>query len=213
MCTLTALNVMLCVVMHSFNDLTQKRLVEQKSLNNSSSESNHGETSVNNFLLHADLLLIIAQLGHQTSVKTDIPGSTISIVLVEVHGFKDTNEKENLEVSGETNRGDGAERISVGELSTGKVQSSFLDDHTDNSEHADTSVLDLSPTSVVQVGLDIGKTHGVESHVTRHRSIELVRLDQERDGLGHFLGIQGSDSTGRLLFAKQEERTSEVRKL
>jgi hypothetical protein len=29
-------------------------------------------------------------------------------------------------------------------------------------------VLDFGPTSISKVGLDVRKTHGVESHITRH---------------------------------------------
>jgi hypothetical protein len=36
------------------------------------------------------------------------------------------------------------------------VDACFLNNHTNNSKHADTTMLDFSPTSVVQVSLDIG---------------------------------------------------------
>jgi hypothetical protein len=58
-------------------------------------------------------------------------------------------------------------------------------------------VLEFGPASVLEVCLNIGKAHGVESHVTGHGSVQLFGSDQERDGFGHFLGVQG-DRSGSL---------------
>lgn len=189
--------------------LAQKRGFEKESLDKSTSKGDHRETSVDDLLHLAFLDLVGGQLLEQTSIKTDVSGCTITVVLHEVGALKDTNEKEDLKVSGETNRADGTKGIGVGELGSRKVDSGFLDDQTNDGEHADASVLDLGPTGVVQVGLDIGKSHGVESHISRHGSIELVGLDQERDGLGHFLSIQGSDRSGLTIGIKGEQEVSQ----
>jgi hypothetical protein len=38
------------------------------------------------------------------------------------------------------------------------------------------------------------QTHGIETHVSGHGAIKLLRSDQERNRLGHFLGVQGNRS-------------------
>jgi hypothetical protein len=189
--------------------LAQKRLFEKESLDKSTGKGDHREASVDDLLHVAFLDLVGGQLLEQTSIKADVSGRTITVVLHEVGSLKDSNEKEDLKVSGETNRANGTKGVGVGELGSRKVDSGLLGDHTNNGEHADASVFDLGPTGVVQVGLDIGKSHGVKSHITRHGSIELVGLDQERDGLGHFLGIQGSDSPGLTIGIKGEQEVSQ----
>jgi hypothetical protein len=184
--------------------LAQKRLFEKESLDKSTGKADHSEASVDDLLHLALRDLFGGHLLEHTSIKADISGHTITVMLHEVGSLKDTNEEEDLKVSGETNRANGTKGVGVGELGSRKVDSGLLCDHTNNCEHANASVLDLGPTGVVQVGLDIGKSHGVESHITRHGSIELVGFDQERDRLGHFLGIQGSDSPGLTIRIKGE---------
>jgi hypothetical protein len=47
--------------------------------------------------------------------------------------------------------------------------------------------------------------HGVKAHITSHGSIELVRSDQERDRVGHFLSVQGNSSPLGLLQKKEKD--------
>ena len=173
--------------------LTQKRLVEEKSLDNGSNESNHSKSSVNNFLFLTPLLVLRRQVGKDTGSPFDVSGDgLIVVVFVEVGGLNDSNCEEDLDIDSPSDRLDGSENICVCVSLTREVDSGLLDQHTYNSKHTDTSVLDFGPTSVSEIGLDVRKTHRIESHITRHGSIELFWSDQERDGLGEFLGVEGN---------------------
>ena len=68
-----------------------------------------------------------------------------------VDHLNNTNCEQNLDVSSKPNRFNSSEDIGVGELCTWKVGSRLLDNHTDKSKHADTTVLQLSPASICQV--------------------------------------------------------------
>lgn len=41
----------------------------------------------------------------------------------------------------------------------------LLGDHSDDGEHADSTVLQLGPAGVLEVRLDVGEAHGVETEV------------------------------------------------
>jgi hypothetical protein len=146
----------------------QKWLVEKKSLNNTTSESNHGQAAVNNFRSHASEFLGLGHFSHHASIKTNITWCTLSVVLGKVGNLHSSNGKEDLDVSGKSNRANGTKDISVGELVPWNVDSSFLDEHTDNGQHADTSVLEFRPASVFQVNLDIGT--GMNKMLMRSRA-------------------------------------------
>jgi hypothetical protein len=137
-------------------DLSQEGLVEKKRLNDCAGERNHGKAAMDNLLLLAFRLLFWGKLRQNISSPTDITWCTISVVLVEVGSLNNSNCKQDLKVSRETNRADGAKGIGAGELITREMDACFLNNHTDNSKHADTAMLEFSPSSVVQVGLDIG---------------------------------------------------------
>jgi len=138
-----------------FCRLAQERLVEKEGLDDGPSESNHSETAVNDFLLLSCGDLVRGELLQKSSVKTKVTGFTLSIVLVESGEFDGGNGQENLNVCGESDTARGAENVAVLELGTREVNSSLLYDDTHHSKHAHTSVLQLSPTSVFQVSLDV----------------------------------------------------------
>jgi hypothetical protein len=161
---------------------------------------------MDNFLGSALFSLLRGHLGHHATVKANVTWFALAVVLLKVGEFDGSNTKEDLDVSGETNRLDGAKNISVGELVAWEVDTGLLNNHTNNSKHADAAVLELSPACVLQISLDIGKSHRVKAHVTCHGAIELIGADQERDGLGHFLGIQRNrvSPLGRLSTTKKD---------
>jgi len=162
----------------------QKRFLEDESLNESTNESDHSETSVNDFLFLAPQLIFGRQLGQNFGSPFDVSGDGfIVVMLVEVGGFDDSDREQDLDVDTPSNLLDGTENVCAGVSVTGEVDAGLLYHHTYNGDHTDTSVLDFGPTCVSQVALDVGKTHRIESHITRHGSIEFVGSDQERDGL------------------------------
>jgi hypothetical protein len=71
-----------------------------------------------------------------------------------------------LHVGCKSNRRNGFPGIPGSIGITGKVRAVLLPYHTDNGKHADTSVFKFGPASVVEVGLDIRKAHGVKSHIS-----------------------------------------------
>ncbi len=54
-------------------------------------------------------------------------------------------------------------------------------------------------------GCNLGnlQTHGVETHISGHGSVELVRSDQERNGLGHLFGVQRNGSRALCLLPRE----------
>ena len=147
----------------------QKGLVEDKSLDKGSDECDHSKSSVNDFLFLTPQLILGRQVGQDVGSPFDVSGNgLVVVVLVEVGSLDDSDSEEDLDVDAPSNRLDRTEDICVFVSGTGKVNSGFLHQHTYNGEHANTSVLDFGPTSISKVGLDVRKTHGVESHITRH---------------------------------------------
>lgn len=128
----------------------------------------HGESSVNDFLFLAPQLILRRHVSQNTGSPLDVSGDGfVIVVLVEVGGLNDSDCEEDLKVDSPSNRLDGTENICVCVSFTGEVDAGLLHQHTYNGKHANSSVLDFGPTSVSQVGLDVGKTHGIESHITR----------------------------------------------
>jgi len=174
----------------------QKRLVEKKSLDNGTNKGDHSKSSVNDFLFLAPRLVFGGHVGQDGRSPLDVSGDgLIIVVLVEVGSLNNTDGEQDLHVNSPSDRLDGTEDVGVGVHITREVDAGLLDNHTYDSKHADTSVLDFGPTSVSQVGLNVRKTHRVESKITGHGSIELVGFDQERNGLREFLGIEGDRSS------------------
>jgi len=170
---------------------SQQRLVENESLDKGTDESDHSKTSVDNFLFLTPRLVLGGQIGQDRRSPFNVSGDgLIIVVLVEVGGLDDSNCEQDLDVDSPADRLDGTKDIRVFVSGTGEVDSGLLDQHTYDGKHANTPVLDFSPTRVSKVGLDVRKTHRVESHITRHGSIEFVWSDQERDGLREFLRVQ-----------------------
>jgi hypothetical protein len=54
--------------------------------------------------------------------------------------------------------------------------------------------------------------HRVKAHITSHGSIELIRSDQERNRVGHFLSVQGNRSSTLGLLQKKEKDTKYISK-
>jgi len=182
------------------DSLTEEGFVEKEGLDGSTSKGDHGKTAVNNFLSFGTLDFFVRFSVKKTKeIPANITGGSLAVVEVEGGKFKASDGSKDLHVTDEANRGNSTEGVSVGELIPGNVParsegSVLLRNHTDNSKHADTAVLELSPTSVLKIGLDLRKAHGVKTNITSHRSIKFVGLDQERNRFGH-LSIQG-DSSG-----------------
>lgn len=160
-------------------------------MDHGTNEGDHSKSAVDNFLFLAPCLVLGGQVGQDTGSPFDVSrDGFIIVVLVEVGSLNDSNSGQDLHVDAPSDGLDGTENVCVGVSITGEVDAGLLDQHTYDGEHADTSVLDLGPAGISQVSLDVGKTHGVESEVTGHGSIELIGFDQERDGLREFLGVQ-----------------------
>ncbi len=140
--------------------LGQKGLVEEKNLDHGTGEGSHGEASVDDFLLLAHSLLFGGELGQYLSPPTNVAGDAISVMLVKRGGLYHTNEEEDLDVGSPSDRFDRTKDIRVGVRFTGPVNASLLSDDPTNGKHANTAVLDFRPTSVVEVGLDVGTTGG-----------------------------------------------------
>mmetsp|Transcript_12267 Transcript_12267/g.16042 ORF Transcript_12267/g.16042 Transcript_12267/m.16042 type:complete len:261 (+) Transcript_12267:154-936(+) len=167
----------------------KKSLVEKESLVGGSNESNHSKTAVDDLLFVVDLLLLITDLGPPLWHKSvNNSRSAISIEsLLPVGKLKNSNGKKSLEVGSESDGRDGLKWVGGGIGLSGKVPSVLLPNHSSDSKHADTSVLQLSPTRVTEVSLDIRKAHGVKAHISRHGSIKLFRDGKEGDRFGHLI--------------------------
>lgn len=135
--------------------LTQKRLSVQKGLNNGAGEGDHGKTAVDNFLFLTVPLEFLTGSGPAGWFPSDLTGLSFSVVKVEGGGLNNSNGHENLNVSGESNTGDSSEDVSVGELVSWDVESCLLGNNSAKGKHAHTSVLQFSPTSILQVSLDV----------------------------------------------------------
>jgi hypothetical protein len=130
-------------------------LSEKKSLNNRASESNHGETAVNDLLRLAGLDLFGIHLLQQTTIKVEVTRFTFTVVLVKGSKLDTSNGEEDLHIGTKSNRIDGTKDVSVGESITRHMDASLLDNDTNHGEHANAAVLDFSPTSIFQIRLDI----------------------------------------------------------
>ena len=184
--------------------------MEHKSLDGGAKDGNHGKTAVDDLLglglLDEGGILTRKSVG----AEADVTGLTLTVVLVEVGELDDANGEEDLEVAVEADGADGFKGIPGGEPVTREVGTVLLPDHTNDGKHGGPAVLELGPAGVLKVGLDLREAHGVEAHVTDHRSIELLRAGEEGDRLGHFGvdgngtgtlgGLQGTPSISALLF-------------
>lgn len=86
--------------------------------------------------------------------KSNITRLSFSIIFFEISKFNNSDANKNLEVCLGAYSGDSGKGISLSKLSTRKVEMS-LDNHANNSKHADTPVLELSPSGILQVSLDV----------------------------------------------------------
>ena len=163
----------------------QKLSVEGKRVERGTEEGNHGKTSVDDFLFMPPFKFLGAHVFGQTNeVPSDVSGGALAVVLVEVSKLNAGNGQEDLEVSSKANLGNSGKRIGLGKLISWYVPSRvkrtvFLSQHTEDGQHADTSVFDFGPLSVLQVSLDLRKTHGIKTEVSGHGSIEFLGLDEE----------------------------------
>mmetsp|Transcript_16873 Transcript_16873/g.24587 ORF Transcript_16873/g.24587 Transcript_16873/m.24587 type:complete len:235 (-) Transcript_16873:2-706(-) len=171
-------------------NLTEEGLVEDKSLYRSSSDSEHGQTAVLDFLLlrlHDFLSTLSLQ---ESSVPADITRLTSIVVLVEVRKLNNSNGSENLKIDSHSYAGYSTEGVGVLVGLTREVEV-FLGDQSYDGKHGNTSVLELGPTGVSEVLLDLRKSHGVESYISSHDSLKLFRTGEEGQGLGH-LCVEGN---------------------
>jgi hypothetical protein len=131
--------------------------------------------------------------------------------------FQETNEEGDLEGTGNRDGERGIPSVSeVRELSSvhgnvsGKVDSGGVDEVSDNSQHADTSVLDLDVSETVELFLVTisNKAKGIEES-KRCLGTELVFESGQRGGLGGLLGRSesgGLDSTEKEKVSEQSAR-------
>jgi len=184
---------------------------EQQSVDHGTSESNHRKTAMNDFGFLAVGNLIGRHVLQLTSIETQVTWFTFSVVHVEGGKLNGSHTEEDLDIDTESHLRDGSKDITVGVGVTGQVDSTLLDERTEEGEHADASVLNFGPTSIFEVGLNVRKTHWVESHISRHGSVQLFGSDQERNGFGHFLGVQGNGSRSLgLLWSDDKSRKEKV---
>ena len=162
---------------------------------------------MNDFLFLTPQLILGRHIGKDIGSPRDISGDgLIVVVFVEVGGLDDSDCEKDLDVDTPSNRLDRTENICVCVSITGEVDAGLLHQHTYDGEHTNTSVLDFGPTSISEIGLDVRKTHGIESHITGHGSIELFRSDQEGDGLRKFLCIQRNGASPLCGLLKNNDR-------
>lgn len=135
--------------------LAQKRLVEKKNLDHSTGERNHRKARMDYFLFLAQFLLFGRELGQHVGSPANITGDAVTIMFVKRGSLYDAHEQKDLEVGRPADRADRTEDIGVGVRLTRPVQARLLGDNSANGEHADATMLDLCPTCVVQVGLDV----------------------------------------------------------
>ena len=174
----------------------KKSLVEKESLVRGSNEGNHGESAVDNLLLISLGLASLVKLVKSGTSPSNISRPAVSVEsLIPVDQFNNADRQQNLNVRAESGAANGLPRVLGGISSTREVREVFLPDHTGDSKHADTSVLQLGPASVTQVRLNIAQAHGVEANVSRHGSIELLRGEKERDRLANLSSRQRRRST------------------
>ena len=121
-----------------------------------SKNKQHKRSHVHNFGFLAVLDLFRGHVLQHTTIQTKVTGFSFSIVHVESGQLNKGHTKEDLEVDTPANLADGTEDVLVGVSFTGEVNAQLLDNNTNNGQHADAAVLDFSPTSIVQVGLDVG---------------------------------------------------------
>ena len=165
--------------------------MEKESLVGGSNEGNHGESAMDNLLLISLLLSGIVKLVKSGTSPSNISRPAVSVESAfPVDQFNNTDRQQSLNVRAEPDAANGLPRVLGGMSIPREVRAVLLPDHTDDGEHANTSVLQLGPASVTQVRLDIAQAHGVEAHVSGHGPIELLRGEKERDRLANLLRRQ-----------------------
>lgn len=136
--------------------LTQKWLIKEESLDDGTKKGDHGKAAVYNLGFLAVFLLFGCHVAqHLLSSPSEVTGFSLSVVLVEIGSFDGSHGKEDLKIRCPANGSRCAEDIRVGVSLTRQVDSSLLDNNSNNSQHADTAMLQLGPTGVLQVGLDV----------------------------------------------------------
>ena len=109
-----------------------------------------------NFGFLAVLLLFGGHVAqHLFCSPSKVTGFALSVVLVESGDLDGTHKEEDLKVGGPANSSGGTEDIGVSVGLSGEVDACLLDKDSNNGKHADTSVLQFGPTSVLQVGLNV----------------------------------------------------------
>ena len=147
-------------------------------------------------VLHFSSLTIEAVPSKVEEVVTEVTNEFSSGDVLHDGKLQETNEKGNLKGTGNRDGERGIPSVSeVGELGSvigdvsGKVDSGGVDEVSDNSQHADTSVLDLDVSEAVELFLiTIGnKSKGIEES-KRSLGTELVFERSHRGGLDGLLG-------------------------
>jgi len=175
-------------------DLSEKRLVEDKSLYRSSGDGKHGQTAMLNLLLLGLGNLFWGFSSQKSTSPADITGLTSIVMTVEIGKLYTSNGGKDLKIDSHAYSGGGTEGVGVLVGLTGKVEVSLGDESYDG-KHGNTSVLELGPASVGEVLLDFREAHGVESYISGHGSVKLFRDGHERKRFGH-LSVEGDNSAG-----------------
>jgi len=157
--------------------------VKDERLHARSSESNHGKAAVNDFLFHSPPDLLVTLTLQQTKeIPTDITLRTLPVVLVKVGQLDNGNSEEYLRVTLESDRAYRGEGVEFSELSgvggrempTATEGTVLLGYHTYYCQHADTTVLQLSPAGV------LGGGEGEEGSERKREFVVCVRVAQKQ---------------------------------
>lgn len=139
----------------NLNHLKSELSVE-KVLNRGTGNSNHGKATVHNFGFHSLVQIGRRKLGDEVrGVPSQITRSSFSVRLVEGGNFDTGHEHEDLKVDAPPNSGRSTEWIGVRVGITGKVDASALNDHADDCQHGNATVLELGPACVLQVDCNV----------------------------------------------------------
>ena len=143
-------------------------------MGNSAQESNHGQSAVYNFRLLAIFDLFWGHALQHTAVESIIARLALAVVLVKGRQLNEGHEQKDLQVGGESDAAGSTENVSVRELFAWEVDARLLHQNAHNRQHSDATILQLSPTSVLQISLNVrpmNDKHRSEMHENEQYSL------------------------------------------